>query len=179
MSKEVIEAKQDPLAKWFNNDGSLKHPKHELLAQAYVQEFHWQKAVWIAGLAKQDDPGSKDVAYRIAKRPEVKRRVREIMKKRTDQIGINSDWVLMHLAEVVERAMAVHEIHDRDGNPTGVFEFDGRNANRALELIGNHLGMFKKDDGVVSDKVVINLDFGLEQEKHVKITRQPIEGEKA
>ena len=31
---------------------------------------------------------------------------------------------------------------DAQGNPTGVYRYDGATANRALELLGKELGMF-------------------------------------
>jgi phage terminase small subunit len=44
---------------------------------------------------------------------------------------------------VVEHAMDAVPVLDMKGNPTGMWRFDSTGANKALELIGKHLGMFK------------------------------------
>ena len=33
-------------------------------------------------------------------------------------------------------------MRDRDGKPTGEYQYQGNVANKALELLGRHLGMF-------------------------------------
>ena len=35
---------------------------------------------------------------------------------------------------------------DRDGNPSGVWKYEGHVANRGLELIGKKLGMFSETE---------------------------------
>ena len=45
------------------------------------------------------------------------------------------------LRENVERAMQAVPVMGKDG-PTGEFKYDGAVANRALELLGKHIGMF-------------------------------------
>jgi phage terminase small subunit len=67
---------------------------------------------------------------------------------RTEHVAVTQDWVIAQLREVVERCMEPEPVLDRAGNPTGGFTFNPTAANRALELIGKHLGMFKdKPDG--------------------------------
>lgn len=38
--------------------------------------------------------------------------------------------------------MQAKEVRDSKGNGTGIYVFDSKGANRSLELIGKHLGMF-------------------------------------
>jgi hypothetical protein len=38
--------------------------------------------------------------------------------------------------------MQAEPVRDKDGNPTGEYRYDGAVANKALELLGRHLGMF-------------------------------------
>ena len=44
--------------------------------------------------------------------------------------------------ENVEKAMQAVPVLDNQGNPTGVYKYEGSVANRALELIGKEYGMF-------------------------------------
>ena len=46
------------------------------------------------------------------------------------------------LLMIVERAMQAVPHLDHEGNPTGVYTYQGNVANKALELLGRELGMF-------------------------------------
>ena len=176
MTKEIT-AEQNPLAHLYDEDGTLKNPKHELYANAYVQTFNRKQSVIACGV----DPAVSsvnDIGFRMARRPEVKQRIKTLLAERVEEIAVNEDWIILRLAQIVERSMENEAILNRDGEETGEFKFDGRNANRALELIGNYLGMFKQKDAQTAGQVIINLDYGLNESKKVSITRQPIEGEK-
>lgn len=56
---------------------------------------------------------------------------------------ISVDEVIADLLQIHDRCMKPAPILDRNGRPTGVFEFDASNACRSLELLGKLLGMFK------------------------------------
>ena len=61
------------------------------------------------------------------------------------RVQFNADWVLANLVEVVERAIQAVPVRDRQGAPTGEYQFNAAGANRALELIGRYIGMFQED----------------------------------
>jgi phage terminase small subunit len=175
MGKQIVaEIEGQDLSTFFNKDGTLENAKHEMYAQAYVQHFHQQKAIQAIGMS-EDDGWLPGIAHRIHKKPEVRQRIKDIVADRVKELAIDENWVVLKLVKVLDRAMQEEEVKDRYGNPTGGFEFDGRNANRALELLGNHLGMFKKQDQSTAGQVVINLDYG--QDAQVRIGHEPIEGE--
>lgn len=58
------------------------------------------------------------------------------------KVGITQEWVLTRLKENADRAMQAEPVVDREGNRTGEYRYEGSVANRALELIGKHHGMF-------------------------------------
>ena len=78
---------------------------------------------------------------------EVKGRVEELQKAVTEvavtRAGVDRAWVLSTLRQNVLRAMQRVRVLDREGKPIGVFTYNGQVANRALELIGKELGMFR------------------------------------
>ena len=61
---------------------------------------------------------------------------------------VSQDWVIERLVDNFERAMQVRPVTDARGKPTGEYTYHGAVANRALELLGKHLGMFDRDNGV-------------------------------
>lgn len=57
--------------------------------------------------------------------------------------GLNREWVISRLMTVVDRCMQAEPVLDREGNPTGAFEFDASGANQALKMLGDTMGLFK------------------------------------
>ena len=71
--------------------------------------------------------------------------VREaISAARADRRAVaGRDWIINGLVENARRALRAVPVLDRKGNETGVYAYQGAVANRALELLGRHFGMFK------------------------------------
>lgn len=63
----------------------------------------------------------------------------EALAKRT---GLSQEWVISRLKEVTERCMQAEPVLDNKGQPTGEYIFQATGANRSLELLGKHIGMF-------------------------------------
>ena len=59
-----------------------------------------------------------------------------------ERVELSQEWVIDRLREIVERSMASVPVVDTKGKETGVYSFQGTVANRALELLGKHIGMF-------------------------------------
>jgi hypothetical protein len=59
-----------------------------------------------------------------------------------DKATVSKTWILERLKENVERAMTLKPVLDKDGNPTGEYQYNGFVANKALELLGREIGMF-------------------------------------
>jgi hypothetical protein len=56
---------------------------------------------------------------------------------------VKREYVLSRLTENVEPAMQVQPVLDTRGKAAGVYRYDGNVANRALELLGREIGMFR------------------------------------
>ncbi len=82
--------------------------------------------------------------------------------KRAGKAEVNAQWVLERLIANAERAATAEPVTDREGNQTGEYTYQGNVVNRALELIGKHIGMFTdrleisgRDGGPLVTEVVI------------------------
>ncbi len=60
-----------------------------------------------------------------------------------EEAVIDAAWVTKRLVEIVDRAMQAIEVTDAKGDVTGEYTFQGSVANKALELLGRNIGMFK------------------------------------
>lgn len=66
-------------------------------------------------------------------------RAREEVAERT---CTDQDFVMDELRRVYERAMQITPVTNNKGEFLGEYQFQGNVANKALELMGKHIGMF-------------------------------------
>lgn len=90
--------------------------------------------------------------------------------KRARRVEVTQDYVISNLVEIVERTMQRAPVTDRKGGQVtdedgrAVWCFDAKGANKALELLGKHLGIFTDkvkaevsgpDGGPVASEIVV------------------------
>jgi phage terminase small subunit len=125
---------------------TLNNPRHEQFARLVAAGETTTKAYTLAGYG---DVNAASCGSRLSKTAKVHSRIVELGEEsaRTaiKRVELNKDWVLAKLKENVERAMQAIPVLDPKGNPTGKYEWNGSVANRGLELIGKHLGMFREN----------------------------------
>lgn len=119
----------------------LTKPRYELFAQEVAKGKTLHDAYIAAGF--KENYGN---ASTLAQKPEVMGRINEIKSAVTEivteKLVLTKEYVLSCLKANYERAMQYEEIKLSDGKGTGEFTYNGAVANRAMELIGKHLGMF-------------------------------------
>jgi phage terminase small subunit len=115
--------------------------------EAYVETLSVPKAVKAAGW-KAPEHG-----WHTLRLPHVAHAVQMRQQARASRIEVDADYVVNRLIEVVERCLqrepvmrwdpaAKTEVQEVDDEGRHVWAFDSQGANRALELLGRHLGMF-------------------------------------
>ena len=108
--------------------------KEDRFCMEYVIDYNGTQAAIRAGYKESDAPTR---AHRLLKKAEVSARVRELQHELAQRLALSEDFVVLE-------AMATY----RSCKALG----DAKNALKALQLIGNHLGMFdKKKQGVEND----------------------------
>lgn len=135
-----------------------------IFVQEYIVDMNGKNAAIRAGYSERS---AEVQASRMLKNDKVKKALSIVMATRAERIGVNADWVLLNLKKVAERCMQAEQITKWDYDskcmtPTGEYQFDSRGANRALELIGKHIGMFKDKVEVEGDMTSsVNVVFGM------------------
>lgn len=90
----------------------------------------------------------------------VREAIEKAQVKRAQRVEVTQDYVINNLVEIVERTMQRAPVMNRKGEQVtdeegrNVWCFDAKGANRALELLGKHLGIF-------TDKVKAEVSGGL------------------
>ncbi|MDN5650980.1 MAG: terminase small subunit [Acinetobacter sp.] len=101
----------------------LANQQHENLAQAYVETASKKKAGEKAGYTDKSN------AFRAILRPDVQERIKFLQEERAEELGIDAYYVLSKLKDNLEASM-------------GGAEPNRAAANKAIEMLGKHLGMF-------------------------------------
>ena len=131
--------------------------KQRIFVEEYLVDLNATQAAIRAGYSERT---AYSVGQRLLKKVEIQRAVAAAQAKRARRVEITQDYVLSNLVEVVERTMQRAPVLDRKGEQVtaeegrAVWTFDAKSANRALELLGKHLGLF-------SDRVQNEISGGL------------------
>ena len=116
--------------------------------QRFVSEYLVDSnAAAAARRAGYSDRTAKQIAAKLMARGDVQEAIAAARKEQQERTGITSDYVLSRLQTIVERCM------EEDWDPA--------QANRSLELLGKHLGMWTdKTEAKLSGGLVIGWDNG-------------------
>ncbi|MFC2558550.1 MAG: terminase small subunit [Haemophilus seminalis] len=144
--------------------------KQKRFIEEYLIDLNATQAAIRAGYSER-------TAYSIGeenlKKPEIKRAIDEAQLNRSNRVQITQDDVIRMLIENIEKSSGVKQVvitqtrKSEDGEYVGddvaQFVYEPSSVNKALELLGKHLGMFKdKLDVTTGDKLlptVINVTF--------------------
>lgn len=118
---------------------ALTAKQHRFVAE-YLVDLNATQAAIRAGYSPKT---AQEQGSRLLSNVMVAAAVEAAQRERAGRTGITQDYVLAKLRENVERAMQAEPVRDGKGEPTGAFQYQGAVANRALELLGKHLGLFR------------------------------------
>lgn len=154
----------------------------------YLVDLNATKAAIRAGYSERT---AYSVGQRLLKNVEIQRAVAAAQAKRARRVEVTQDYVLSNLVEVVERTMQRAPVLDRKGEQVtdeegrAVWTFDAKNANRALELLGKHLGIFADrvkaevsgpDGGPVQSSMTLDIS-GMGPAEIAELARSAFRGE--
>lgn len=141
--------------------------KQKEFVRQYLVDLNATQAAIRAGYSMK-------TAYRqgadLLQKTSIREAIEKAQAKRARRVEVTQDYVLSNLVEVVERTMQRAPVTDRKGEQVtdeegrAVWTFDAKNANRALELLGKHLGIFTDkiraevsgpDGGPVASEIVV------------------------
>lgn len=140
MSEQINEVELPPGAL------ELENADYEKFCLEYIKTNSVAEAGRVVGWAKRQN------SHKIYLRPEVQERIKYLKSEMLAELGLDTFYVLKNLKSVAERCMQAEEVLDREGNPVFIqgpdgeyapqYKFDQAGANKSLELIGKHVGMF-------------------------------------
>ncbi len=114
-------------------------PKQSRFVEEYLIDLNATQAAIRAGYSEKT---ARAIGAENLTKPNIVAALMVAITNRSERTEIDQDWVVERLIEVVDKALQEKEVFDRQGKSTGEFRFDSAGANRALELLGKHHGMF-------------------------------------
>ncbi|MCC7196847.1 terminase small subunit [Candidatus Peregrinibacteria bacterium] len=123
--------------------------RQKLFVKEFLIDFNARRAAIAAGYSqKTADKNSKQILGNIG----IHNAIIKALEERVIKLEIKQEDVLNGLITIYRRSMQEVEVTDTFGRSTGIWEFDAKNALKALELLGKHLGMFSP--GIKSNELV-------------------------
>lgn len=115
--------------------------KQAAFVQEYPVDLNGKRAAIRAGYSAKT---AAEKAYQLLRDPKVRAAIDAALEERRKRVNVDQDWVILRLVDISDSCMEGTPILDEQGNETGRTKIDAAGANRATELIGKHLGMFKE-----------------------------------
>lgn len=134
------------------------NPKQEKFIIEYMKDQNGTQAAIRAGYSKHT---ANEQAAQLLAKLSIRSKIDDLMGNAAKAAGVDAEYVIRGLKEVAERCMQrtpvmvfdytqkrlVQKMEENEqGKSAGVWEFDSTGANKALELLGKHLDLFKGND---------------------------------
>ncbi|MHC4621764.1 MAG: terminase small subunit [Planctomycetota bacterium] len=129
-------------------------PRQARFVKEYLVDLSATQAAIRAGYSPKT---AGQQGYRLLKKVQIAALIVKEHEKAAKCVELTQEWVLRGLMENYQRAMRAIPVFDKQGEPTGEFRYEGNVANRALELLGKHLGMFKEGAAVEINNYVVEV----------------------
>ena len=116
--------------------------KQEAFCIEYMVDLNATQAAIRAGYS---ETSARQIAADNMSKHDIADRIAELQTERSNRTLVTADYVINGLLEVHKRCMQAEAITERvDGEQqeTGEFKFEHSGANKSLELLGKHLGIF-------------------------------------
>ena len=116
--------------------------KQEAFCEEYMIDLNGTQAAIRAGY-KEDN--AKQMATENLSKPIIADRIAELKAERSSRTLVDADYVINGLLEVHKRCLQAEPVMVRGEEgmeESGEFKFEHSGANKSLELLGKHLGIF-------------------------------------
>ena len=139
-----------------------------LMKQNFVNEYLLDlNATQAAIRAGYSEHTARSQGQRLLTNVDVSSAIQEGYAKRAERVEIDADFVLNGFRENYLRAMQFRPVLDKDDKPIGEYVWSGQVANKALEMMGKHIGMF--DQRSINMNLNVDMQTGLDAELQRKI----------
>lgn len=115
--------------------------KQQRFVEEYLVDSNATQAAIRAGYSRHS-AGS--LGKQLLENPPILKAIAAARAKLTERVEVTQEFVVAKLVENLNRCMQAVPVLDKEGKETGEWKWEPGAANRALELLGKHLGMFEE-----------------------------------
>lgn len=112
--------------------------KQERFCEEYMVDMNATQASIRSGYSEKT---AKQIGTENLAKPAIMDKLAKLKAELSAKTLVDAEYVVKGLLEVHRRCMQEEAVVDSDG-PTGEYKFEHSGANRSLELLGKHIGMF-------------------------------------
>ncbi len=135
-------------------------PKQQRFIEEYLVDLNATQAAIRAGYSAKN---ADKIGPELLGKTRIAEAIAEAIQARSKRTELDQDWIIEQLKGVYEASIEGRPVCDKDGNEKG-FSFNPSAANKALELLGRHLGMFT-DNLNLSGEIALTHEQALDKLK--------------
>ena len=156
--------------------------RSNVFVQEYLKDLNATQAAIRAGYSQKT---AYSIGQRLLSNVEISQAIDAAMSERSERAKLTADYVLQNLHEIAQRCMQKSPVMVKgeqaiDDEGRHLWTFDAKNALRALELIGKHMGMFsdknrQQEETPEDVKIQIAIRraiLSMEAEQHMQVQQQ-------
>jgi len=113
--------------------------KQRRFVEEYLLDLNAAGAARRAGYSPRN---ACNIGSQLLKKENVLKAIIEAQQRRSKRVELDQDYVLSGLKTNAERAAQAEPVTNSEGEVIGEYRYEGAVVNRALELLGKHLGLF-------------------------------------
>jgi phage terminase small subunit len=133
--------------------------RHEIFIREYMRDLNATRAAIAAGYSEKT---AEAAASRLLRNVKVKKRIEDLLVKKTEKLDITVDYVLSTIQDTIERCRQSKPVLDKKGNPVMVttlagelgaaYAFNSVGVLKGCELLGKYLRLFTDRQEIAGDQ---------------------------
>lgn len=140
--------------------------KQKAFCEEYLIDLNATQAAIRAGYSEDT---AHQIGYENLIKHDVAAEIERLQKIRSDITSISAESVLRRINLVANRCMQAEAVKDSDGDETGEYKFEHSGANKALEMLARHNGLFNDKVEVKTTHDIDKLELAMQKLKEAGI----------
>jgi len=136
-------------------------PKQAMFVMHYIEDFNATKAAKSAGYSENS---AKEIGCENLTKPNIKAAIEEELSYRANATRLSTQYIVNNLMNNVARCSQAEPVMVRNSDgemvESGEYKFDSSGMNKALDLLGKHLGIYIDKVQHSGENISFNMNFG-------------------
>lgn len=126
----------------------MLNERQKQFCNEFLIDFNGTQAAIRAGYSKNT---ARSIANENLTKPDIQNYLKELIQKRNERTKITQDEVITDIIEVKNRCMQKAPVlfmgkQVQDENDNNLWKFDSQGANKALDMLAKHTGVYEIDN---------------------------------